>query len=105
MHEEDGDASAAARSLLELSRSGPSEFADDDDETPQRRRRGSRYLQKTAVKLMERWYASNKVHPYPSDEEIERLSAEGGITRAQVKKWMANKRVRNCNTLSYNGMH
>ena len=52
---------------------------------------------------MEEWYRQNFDHPYPSDAEVEQLACTGGITVNQVKKWMANKRTRTHNTLSFNG--
>ena len=64
--------------------------------------RGNRLLNRQAVRLMERWYTMNIHHPYPSEETVKSLSSNGNITVAQVKKWMANKRVRTCNTMSHN---
>ena len=52
---------------------------------------------------MKDWYTRHFDHPYPSDAEVEWLAQEGGVTPTQVKKWMANKRVRSYNTLSFNG--
>jgi hypothetical protein len=60
-------------------------------------------LNPRAVEMMELWYAEHFEHPYPSDETIGRFVRTGGITVTQVKKWMANKRVRSNNTLSFNG--
>ena len=54
------------------------------------------------VHQMERWYIDNFDHPYPSDEVVRHFARLGDISVAQVKKWMANKRVRSNNTLSFN---
>lgn len=62
-----------------------------------------RQLSQHAVLLMEQWYQSNFDHPYPSDQVVEYIATVGNLTKTQVKKWMANKRVRSFNTLSFNG--
>lgn len=62
-----------------------------------------KYLSQTAVDMMESWYALNVQHPYPSDEVVKYIAQKGGVTVTQVKKWMANKRVRCFNTLAFNG--
>ena len=63
-------------------------------------------LSLTAVTLMEAWYRAHFDHPYPDSDVIETLVRAGDVTASQVKKWMANKRVRSFNTLSFNGsMH
>ena len=63
----------------------------------------NRLLNRQAVRYMEYWYNLHFDHPYPTDVEAQELARKGGITVAQVKKWMANKRVRSYNTLSFNG--
>ena len=60
----------------------------------------NRRLNERTVDMLQDWYDKNTQHPYPSENEAVRLAAEGGITPAQVKKWMANKRVRMHNTVS-----
>ncbi len=60
-------------------------------------------LSSRANHVLEKWYQDNFNHPYPSDTVVKKLTAECDLTCAQVKKWMANKRVRSYNTLSYNG--
>ena len=67
-----------------------------------RRSPNSRSLNATSVEIMEQWYQRNKDHPYPSSEAISFIATEGEITTSQVRKWMANKRTRSFNTLSYN---
>ena len=56
-----------------------------------------------AVQLMDDWYQQNFDHPYPDKATANRLADLGGVTVPQVRKWMANKRVRSFNTLSFNG--
>jgi len=55
------------------------------------------------VRLLETWYAANIRHPYPDDVTLAALATGGGISVKQVRKWLANRRVRSCNTLTYNG--
>ena len=47
---------------------------------------------------MELWYQDNQQHPYPSIISMNKLAHDGHITVAQVRKWMANKRMRSSNT-------
>ena len=62
---------------------------------------GSRkYLNPQAIDLMELWYQDNQQHPYPSILDLNKLAHDGHITVAQVRKWMANKRMRSSNTTS-----
>ena len=53
--------------------------------------------------MLETWYAANIRHPYPDDVTTAALATGGGISVKQVRKWLANRRVRSCNTLPYNG--
>jgi hypothetical protein len=53
--------------------------------------------------ILSGWYTDHIHYPYPSDLEVEELAEETGLSKEQVKKWMANKRVRNFNTLSITG--
>lgn len=57
-----------------------------------------RALNPLATRIMENWYRKNTRHPYPSLDAAEVLANAGGITVEQVKKWFANKRLRNRNT-------
>jgi len=41
-------------------------------------------------------------HPYPTGDVVQHMADLGGISTTQVRKWMANKRSRSFNTLSYN---
>jgi len=51
---------------------------------------------------METWYAANYATPYPTAEVIHQLATETRLTVCQVRKWLANRRVRSYNTLAYN---
>ena len=59
-----------------------------------------KYLNPQAIDLMELWYRDNQQHPYPSIPDLNKLAHDGHITVAQVRKWMANKRMRSSNTTS-----
>ena len=62
----------------------------------------TRTLSIRGVEMMEAWYHDNIGHPYPSTEIVDYISKHGNVTTTQVRKWMANKRSRSCNTLTYN---
>ena len=68
-----------------------------------RKENRSRSLNRIALEMMECWYKFNFRHPYPSTDIVSYIVKHGQVTAAQVKKWMANKRVRSFNTLSFNG--
>ncbi len=55
-------------------------------------------LNSTAVGIMQRWYNANVDYPYPSVDTTESMARAGSITEEQVKKWFANKRMRDRNT-------
>ena len=55
-------------------------------------------LNKLAIRIMTNWYQRNIDHPYPSNDSAEIMAKAGNITAEQVKKWFANKRMRNANT-------
>ena len=59
-----------------------------------------KYLNPQAIDLMELWYQDNQQHPYPSIIDLNKLAQDVHITVAQVRKWMANKRMRSSNTTS-----
>ena len=57
-------------------------------------------LSAVAVRVMQSWYDRNAEHPYPSHDTCTVMAQAGGITVEQVKKWFANKRLRNGQTKS-----
>ncbi|XP_069106617.1 uncharacterized protein [Argopecten irradians] len=63
----------------------------------------SRCLTPEATLILTKWYEDHVSYPYPSDLEVQQLCVSCGLTKTQVKKWMANKRVRTYNTLSITG--
>ncbi|XP_067664993.1 mucin-2-like [Haliotis asinina] len=62
-----------------------------------------RLLKSETTRILTEWYDAHIKYPYPSDEDVKYLSNKGGIKPAQVRKWLANKRVRSFNTLSITG--
>ncbi len=57
-----------------------------------KRKRGS--LNPKALLLMDEWFKVNTDHPYPDDDVVDDLALQGEINAHQVRKWMANRRVR-----------
>lgn len=57
-----------------------------------KRKRGS--LNPRALVLMDEWFKVNTHHPYPDDDVVDDLAVQGAISTYQVRKWMANRRVR-----------
>ncbi len=51
-------------------------------------------LNPRALLLMDDWYKVNTHHPYPDDDVVDDLAEQGAISTYQVRKWMANRRVR-----------
>ena len=60
--------------------------------------RNTRLLNKDTINILNNWYSKHLLHPYPTAEETQHLSTQSNITTSQVRKWMANKRMRNQNT-------
>ena len=48
--------------------------------------------------MLEDWYQANLDAPYASDEVADDLAQQAGISRAQVLKWLSNRRNRDGNT-------
>ena len=67
------------------------------------KRCGRRTLPTSATDILECWYYENVGHPYPCEKQVEFLAEQGQVSVIQVRKWMANKRVRSFNTLAFNG--
>lgn len=57
-------------------------------------------LNPVAVRIMSSWYERNKEHPYPSYDTCEVMAKAARVTVEQVKKWFANRRLREGNTKS-----
>ncbi|XP_063400093.1 uncharacterized protein LOC134684717 [Mytilus trossulus] len=62
-----------------------------------------RKIKPEATQILTEWYDAHVTYPYPNDEEVQELENMTNLSAKQVKKWMANKRVRCFNTLSITG--
>ena len=51
-------------------------------------------LSDVATKVLTDWYEHHKHHPYPSSDDTQELASQGGVTTGQVRKWFANRRLR-----------
>lgn len=47
---------------------------------------GKRTLSRSAVKVMEEWYYAHFDNPYPSEEEVDVLAANSGLSPTQVNR-------------------
>lgn len=47
----------------------------------------------TALKLMQDWYDKNEHFPYPSDEDLKRISKDGNISLKNVETWFHFERT------------
>ncbi|CAC5361343.1 unnamed protein product [Mytilus coruscus] len=63
----------------------------------------SRQITPETTRILTEWYDKHVQYPYPTEEDVEYLINLTNISAPQVKKWMANKRVRCFNTLSITG--
>merc|ERR1719273_2626580 len=57
-------------------------------------RRKRRNFGKKSSEILNEWFYSNLVNPYPSDEIKEELARKCGISVSQVCSWFGNKRIR-----------
>ena len=48
--------------------------------------------------MLEDWYVENVASPYASDAIADGLARHAGLSRAQVLKWLSNRRNRDGNT-------
>jgi hypothetical protein len=55
-------------------------------------------LNSKALQLLEAWYLDNTDRPYATKHIVDLIAKLGDITAGQVRKWLANKRVRTLNT-------
>ena len=60
--------------------------------------RNNRLLNKDTIYILNNWYNKHLLRPYPTAEETHHLSTQSYIATTQLRKWMANKRMRNPNT-------
>lgn len=57
-------------------------------------RRKRRNFGKKSSEVLNEWFYSNLINPYPSEEVKEELARSSGITVSQVNNWFGNKRIR-----------
>lgn len=60
---------------------------------------GARFSRES-VKILKNWLSTHSKHPYPNDEEKERLQLQTGLSKTQITNWLANTRRRNKNAVS-----
>ena len=59
---------------------------------------GARFSRES-VKILKNWLSTHSKHPYPNDEEKERLQNQTGLSKTQITNWLANTRRRHKNTV------
>ena len=75
----------------------PSGILDDNKANIELDMKG-RLLKPETIQMLEFWYLDNTERPYPGKQAVSHLARTGNITPTQVRKWLANKRVRSMNT-------
>lgn len=53
-----------------------------------------RSLSTVAIRIMKKWYSKNRDHPYPTSQVIQLIATAGDVSTEQVRKWFANRRMR-----------
>ena len=48
----------------------------------------------STTNILKQWLLDHKKHPYPTQDEKERLSEKTGLTRHQIDNWFINARKR-----------
>ena len=76
----------------------PAYTADVGPKADYRKHNNFQPLNAVAVRILSSWYDRNKSHPYPSYETCEVMGKASNVTVEQVKKWFANRRMRERNT-------
>lgn len=66
------------------------------------KRKRRQFFGEETIKLMKAWYEENVNYPYPSHNDMLKIAIRARIRLSKVKKWFANRRVRNFNTLPFN---
>ena len=49
-----------------------------------------------AVNVLRSWYENHRTAPSPTQEQLTHLVNVTGLTVSQIRKWLANKRLRSC---------
>ena len=63
----------------------------------------TRSLPLDAVGILKSWYEKHRTAPYPTQEQLAHLINRTGLTVPQIRKWLANKRLRSRNTYKQSG--
>ena len=65
--------------------------------------KGPRLFSADVIRVLDHWYHQHFDHPYPTLHDVHELARKCNLRPDQVRKWLANKRNRSHNTLTYNG--
>ena len=65
--------------------------------------KGTRLFSAEVIRILDHWYHQHFDHPYPTQSDVHELARKCSLRPDQVRKWLANKRNRSHNTLTYNG--
>ena len=68
-----------------------------------KRRHCNKPLDNKAVTMLNTWYLANEEHPYPTIQCISQMARKTGLAHAQIRKWLANRRLRSSNTYKKTG--
>lgn len=98
-----GDEILTSTSPEEVNSSNPLKRKREEEEDQESKRTRTDSISQDPSQALNNWYQSHINYPYPTDQEVQELVTLSGLSRKQVKKWMANKRVRCFNTLSITG--
>jgi hypothetical protein len=60
---------------------------------PKGRKTGTRFSRES-VRILKKWLSAHTDHPYPTDDEKDRLKRQTGLKRSQISNWLANARRR-----------
>ena len=69
----------------------------------QKRRHSNKPLDNQAVMILNTWYLANEKHPYPTIQCVCQMARKTGLAHAQIRKWLANRRLRSSNTYKKTG--
>ena len=68
-----------------------------------KRRHSNKPLDNKAVIILNTWYLANEKHPYLTIQSISQMGRKTGLAHAQIRKWLANRRLRSSNTYKKTG--
>ena len=67
---------------------------DASSEENERGRKSGNRFPKAAIKILREWLDVNSHHPYPTEDEKERLKRSTRLSASQISNWLANARRR-----------